>query len=90
MDLQQIKAQLGIAQFNLNTAEDGDGNKTEWMRHWDNENRTAISIHKDTVARIKAEPNINSLGLQSEERQGSKGAYMAYRIVAYTPAEETL
>ena len=89
MLLDEVKAQLGIAQFNLNTAEDEAGNKTEWMRHWDNDNRVAVSLHKDTVAKIQADPTTN-LGIQTEEREGSKGKYTAHRIVAYTPTEVVL
>lgn len=76
----------------LNTAEDKDGNKTEWMRHWNDDKRVAISIHRDTVALIRAnDPKANNLVLQAPEvRQGSKGEYTAYRIVAVTGAEITL
>ena len=90
MTLPQIKTKLGLQALELNTAEDKDGNKTDWMRHWDNDNRVAVSIHKELVAEIKSNSNISSLGLQSEERDGSKGKYTAYRIVKFTPAEETL
>lgn len=90
MLLSDIKTKLGISQFNLNTAKDNEGNNTEWMRHWDNENRVAVSIHKDTVAELKKDPNLGPLGLQHEVRKGEQGDYQAYRIVKYTPAEETL
>ena len=84
-----IKAKLGVSVLNLNTAQDTDGNNTNWMRHWDNTNRVAVSIHKETVAEIKASPLV-SLGLQSETRTSSQGEYTAYRIVKFTPAEEQL
>jgi hypothetical protein len=86
MNLQEIKEELGYANLNLNTAEDAAGAKTEWMRHWDNDNRIAVSIHKDTIAAIKAKPSTD-LGLQEETRTGAKGDYLAKRIVMYTPAE---
>lgn len=89
MDISQIKDQLGISTLNLNTAKDKDNKPTDWMRHWDNDNRVAVSIHKDTVAKIKA-GSATSLGIQTETRSGSKGEYTAHRIVLYTPAEETL
>lgn len=90
MNLSQIKSKLNIPALELNTANDKDNKPTDWMRHWDNDNRVAVSIHKELVAEIKADSNISSLGLQSEEREGSKGKYTAYRIVKYAPAEETL
>jgi hypothetical protein len=89
-NIAQIKEQLGLAQLNLNTALDAKGVATDWMRHWENDTRTAISIHKDTVAAIKADPNVN-LGLQEEKRTSEKGEeYRAIRIVKFTPAEMTL
>lgn len=86
----QIKEQLNIPTLQLNTANDAEGNKTEWMRHWDNDNRTAVSIHKDLVSELKTNPAIDSLALQEDKRTGAKGEYTALRIVKYTPAEMTL
>lgn len=90
MNLPQIKAKLEIPQFELNTAKNEAGENTEWMRHWDNDRRIAVSLHKDLVAELKANPKIGSLGLQHETRQGELGSYESYRIVKYTEAEETL
>lgn len=92
MNLAQIKEELGIPTFQLNTALDADGNKTDWMRHWDNDNRMAISIHKDTLARLKADTNneIDSIVIQTSEKEGPQGIYIANRLVIVTPAEETL
>lgn len=90
MTLAQIKEQIGINQLELNTATDKDGNATEWMRHWDNDNRVAVSIHKELVGELKADANISSLGIQKETRQGEQGDYTAIRVVRYSPAEETL
>lgn len=90
MNLTEIKEKLGISQLELNTAKDADNNATDWMRHWDNDNRVAVSIHKDLVGELKADANIAALGLQKETREGEKGSYTAYRIVKYTPAETTL
>ncbi|NCO74338.1 MAG: hypothetical protein GW856_03635 [Cyanobacteria bacterium] len=90
MTLAQIKEQVGVAQLELNTANDKDGKPTDWMRHWDNDNRVAVSIHKELVSELKADANISSLGLQTEKRTGEQGDYTAHRIVRYSPAEETL
>lgn len=90
MKLADIKTKLEIPTFNLNTAKNEAGEATEWMRHWDNERRIAVSIHKDTVAELKKDSNIASLGLQQETRKGEQGPYEAYRIVRYNDAEETL
>lgn len=89
MNISELKAKLGVETLNLNTAKDTNGNATDWLRHWDNDNRVAISIHKDTVAKIKAE-NPSTLGIQEETREGNQGAYIAKRIVLFNPAEVTL
>ena len=86
----QIKAKFNILSLNLNTAKDKDGNPTMWMRHWDNENRVSVSLHKDLVAEIKKNPSLDSLDIQIETRHAKQGEYLAVRIVKYTPAEETL
>ena len=90
MTLNEIKEKIGISKFELNTATDADNNPTEWMRHWDNENRVAVSIHKELVGELQADANISSLGLQTEARTGEQGDYTAYRVVKYAPAETTL
>ena len=90
MNLAQIKSQINIPSLQLNPSKDKDNNPDGWYRHWENDTRTAVSLHKDTVEAIKADPELNSLGLQSEKRAGAKGEYTAYRIVAYTPAEIVL
>lgn len=89
MDITEVKAKLGYSSLQLNTAMDKDNKPTDWMRHWDNDARVAVSIHKDTVAAVKSDATLN-LGLQTEQRTGDKGAYTAYRIVKYSEAETTL
>ena len=92
MTLAEIKKELGYSTLELNQSQDAEGQKTDWFRHWDNNKRVAVSIHKDTLEKLKKNPNSTaSLGLQSEMRQGAKGAYTAYRIVEYTTQpDETL
>lgn len=90
MTLAQIKEKVGIVALELNTATDADNKPTDWMRHWDNDNRVAVSIHKELVEELRGDANISSLGLQTETREGEQGKYTAHRIVKYTPAEITL
>ena len=90
MTISEIKAQLGVETLGLNTSTDKVGAATDWMRSWDNDNRVSVSIHKDLVAELKANPGLTSLGLQSEQREAPQGAYTAKRIVKYTEAEITL
>lgn len=82
--LAQIKSKLGISQLELVTAQDINGNKTEWLRHWDNDTRTAVSIHKELAMELKSNPAITSLSLQTEPKVGEQGPYTAHRIVKYS------
>lgn len=91
MNLEEIKSKLGIATFNLNTSTDKDGKKdAEWMRHWDNDNRVAVSIPTEVVTKLKADSTIGTLGIQTEMKTGKQGEYTSHRIVMFKPAEETL
>jgi hypothetical protein len=86
----EIKNQLNYAVLNLNTANDKDNQPTQWLRHWDNDNRVAVSLHKDTLAKIQANPNMPNLAVQQEVKIGAQGNYTAIRIVAVAEAEATL
>lgn len=88
--LAQIKSKLGISQLELVTAQDINGNKTEWLRHWDNDNRVAVSIHKDLATELKSNPAITSLSLQTEPKVGEQGPYTAHRIVKYNSTPEII
>jgi hypothetical protein len=90
MKLHEIKTQLGYETLNLNTVATATGEQTSWMKHWDNNNRIAVLIHKETLTKIKANLECSSLGLKSATKQGSKGEYTAHTIVMYSEAEETL
>ena len=86
-----LVAEQGLS---LNSATTKEGESTDWMRHWNNDARIAVSIAKDTVALITAkDPKADHLVLQGPETRssGTSGEdYTAYRIVAVQPAEVTL
>jgi hypothetical protein len=93
MNITQIKSTVGVSTLELRTAKTKKGKPTDWMRHWDNTRRIAVSIHKELVDELKLKPETDSLGLQEETRTGAKGPYLAYRIVNFSnqePIEETL
>lgn len=90
MNITEIKTQLGVAELNLNTATNAEGVKTDWMRHWDNNKRIAVSIHKELLAEIQKDNSISDLALQDEVRTAEQGDYTAYRIVKYTAPEARL
>lgn len=89
-NLAEIKSTLNVQTINLNTVKTEKGENTMWMKHWDNDNRVAILIHKDTLAKVKANPSLSSLGINTQIKQGSKGEYTAKVICIYSEAEETL
>jgi len=89
-NLAEIKRELGVEVINLNTVVTESGDKTPWLKHWDNANRVAILVHKDTLALITADKSISTLGLNTQTKQGAQGDYVAKTIVIYNPAEITL
>lgn len=90
MNIIEIKECLGYADLNLNTAMDKAGKPTDWFRHWDNAQRIAVSLHKDTVAAIQSDEPPTTLGLQEEVRTGAKGDYTAKRIVMFEAPDVVL
>ena len=93
MNLAEVKNALGVANLELNKSTNADGTvNPEWFRMWNNETRVQISIHKDVVNAIQANPSLSNLGLQSEDKISptSNLAYTNKRIIAHTEAEITL
>lgn len=87
--ISSIKSELGINVLNLNRAkttnEEGNLVESNWFRHWDNEDRVAVSIHEDTMHFGIDNPDADVFQLQGPETRTSKngGEYTAYRIVKY-------
>ena len=90
MNIQEIKTKLGVETLPLNQVVTETGERTSWFKHWDNDTRIAILIHADTLALIKANPAMSTLGLNTQTKQGSQGEYQAITICNYKPADETL
>ena len=90
MNIQEIKAKLGVSTLPLNQVVTETGERTSWFKHWDNDRRIAVLVHADTLALIKANPAMSSLGLNTQTKQGSQGEYQAITICNYKPADETL
>lgn len=94
MTLQEIKDQYSVSTLNLNTAtnEDGsvykDARDEEWMRHWEDSTRLAVSIPKKLVHKLKQDSTLQVIA-QEETKEGSKGEYTAVRIIE-VQAEVTL
>ena len=90
MNIQEIKTKLGVETLPLNQVVTETGERTSWFKHWNNDTRIAILIHADTLALIKADPAMSSLGLNTQTKQGGQGEYQAITICNYKPADETL
>ena len=90
MNIQEIKAKLGVQSLPLNQVVTEAGERTSWFKHWDNDNRIAVLVHADTLALIKANPAMATLGLNTQTKQGSQGEYQAITICNYKEADVTL
>ena len=90
MNIQEIKTKLGVSTLPLNQVVTETGERTSWFKHWDNDSRIAVLVHADTLALIKADPAMSSLGLNTQTKQGSQGEYQAITICNYKPADVTL
>lgn len=90
MNLQEIKSELNKQSLNLNYVVTETGEKTAWLKDWNNTDRIAVLMHKDVLTAIKADPTITSLGINTQVKQGKQGEYTAKTICVYTPADEVL
>jgi len=88
--LEGIKAELGVSSLNMNTVVTETGEKTSWLKDWDNNNRVAVLMHMDTYQAIIKDPTLSCLGIHEQEKTGAQGAYVAKTIVIYKPAEFVL
>ena len=93
MNIQEIKTKLGVETLPLNQVVTEAGEQTSWFKHWDNDTRIAILIHADTLALIRANPAMSSLGLTAPQTKMSKASgqeYTAIYICNYKAADVTL
>ena len=93
MNIQEIKTKLGVETLPLEIVTTQTGEPTSWFRKWDNDTRIAILIHADTLALIKVNPAMSSLGLTAPQTKMSKASgqeYTAIYICNYKEADVTL
>ena len=90
MNIQEIKTKLGVETLPLNQVVSETGERTSWFKHWNNDSRIAVLVHADTLALIKANPAMSSLGLNTQTKQGGQGEYQAITICNYKEADVTL
>ena len=90
MNIQEIKTKLGVQTLPLNQVVTETGERTSWFKHWNNDSRIAVLVHAETLALIKANPAMSSLGLNTQTKQGGQGEYQAITICNYKEADVTL
>lgn len=90
MNLNEIKRTLGLETLGLNKVVTVDNVQTEWYKHWNNDQRIAVLMHKDTLAAIKADKSLDTLGINTQTKTGAQGDYVAKTICIYKPYDETL
>ena len=93
MNIQEIKTKLGVESLPLNQVVTQTGEQTSWFKHWNNDSRIAVLVHADTLALIKANPAMSSLGLTAPQTKMSKASgqeYTAIYICNYKAADVTL
>ena len=91
MNIQEIKTKLGVQTLPLEIVRTQTGEPTSWFKHWNNDTRIAILIHADTLALIKADPAMSSLGLTAPQTKMSKASGQEYTAIYICKfADETL
>jgi len=92
MNIFQIKAEIaakcGVAVPNLVMVRQltEDKQPTEWLSHWDNDNRIRVTMHEDVFKKIQADPKkCTGLAIKKsiEEATDERAAYT--RIIVITP-----
>ena len=89
-NLAEIKMELGVQTLPLRQVKTEAGEKTAWFRKWDPNTRIAILVHQEVLNDIKADAGLNTLGINTQTKQGAQGEYIAKTICIYNPADETL
>lgn len=58
---------------------------TEWLSHWDNEERIRVTMHQDVMKTIKADPKRADLALKTEVVAAHDGVADYVRYIVITP-----
>jgi hypothetical protein len=92
MNIQQIKADIAaktkaplttltmVRQLDQTTEK-----PTEWLSHWDNDNRIRVTMHQDIFNEIKANPAKEGLAVKREDVPATDSRAAYTRFVVITP-----
>lgn len=83
MTIDEIKSQLGLVSLLMIRQFDEEGNKTEWVSHWDNDRRIRVSMHQSVMEAIKVDRSIDTLDINSAKVIAKKSGkeYTRYVVV---------
>lgn len=84
--INEIKAKLHILSLTLNVAKDKNGFPTNYLRHWNNEERYSIIIEKNLVEKIKDNYEIR-LEIEKTIKNTELGYYTFFKIIEYFETE---
>ena len=79
LNISDVKIYLGLEKLHLNFIKNKDGNKTNILRHWENDERFAVILEKKLVEKIKINNDIE-LSIFSEYKLANLGYYTNFRI----------
>ena len=100
MNIQQIKVEIAnkaqlsnpitalnmVRQMVEGTENDPKPTPTEWLSHWDNDNRVRVTMHETVFEQIKANPLMEGLAVKHEVVQPEDETKAPYlRFVVITP-----
>lgn len=60
--------------------------QTEWLSHWDNDNRIRVTMHQEVFNKIKENPEMTGLAVKYEEVPETTERKAYKRFVVITPA----
>lgn len=84
INIAKIKQLLGYKTLYLNALKDSNGNKSEVLIHFDNEDRVAVQIHNEVLAAID-EDKYTALNFTKKIKQWRLGTYTTFEITTYQP-----
>lgn len=90
MNISQIKAEISaivnhpIVNLQMCVQEDTLGSPTEWLAHWDNNNRVKIVMHKEVFEKA-SDPSFNGLALKQKLVTPANNKEPYHKFVVVTP-----
>jgi hypothetical protein len=85
LDRMMVNDNLTDAEVAALTPEQQEARKTEWLRFWQNDTRTSIIVHQDTVPKLKGSDKI---GIKTSTESGAQGDYTLHCLVIYKDKAE--